>query len=93
MLHRAVVARHPEDFPANFRLAQVLLLLTPPAREEAIAYYRAARALRPTSGERLARVLRSLGRTDEATAIDADLFDRRGSGWTGLASECLRNHH
>jgi serine/threonine-protein kinase len=91
-LLRAVAVRHPEDFMVNLALANILLLQTPPAREEAVGYLRAARALRSAGGNALVRVLKILGRADEAAAVAADLYDRRGGSWTQLAYACLSNH-
>ena len=43
------VARHPDDLWVNYRLAANLYYSVPPRMEEAIRYYTAARAIRPTS--------------------------------------------
>jgi serine/threonine-protein kinase len=89
---RAVAVRHPDDLLVNLAMAIVLMVQTPPAREEAVGYLRAARALRPDSDNQLSRVLKLLGRADEATAITMDLSRRRGYNWTILANALMINY-
>jgi len=74
---RAVVGRHPQDVWANYVLAATLTDLRPPAREEAVRYYTAARSLRPETAHALAHLLDEMGRRDEALTVFADLVARR----------------
>jgi tetratricopeptide (TPR) repeat protein len=63
--------RYPADFWINALLAWQLTQLTPPQRERAIGYYRAALALRPQSAAlrvNLGHVLLRHGQLDEAAA-------------------------
>ena len=46
-LLRTAAGRHPSDLWVNYYLAEALDRLRPSAREEAVRYYTAARALRP----------------------------------------------
>src|SRR5262249_13683694 len=80
----------PDDFWLNFALAETLMRLDPSARDEAIGHYRAAQALRPQTGEKLARLLQDAGRGPEASAILPGLYDRRWGGkWQPLMSICV----
>jgi serine/threonine-protein kinase len=74
---RAVADRHPQDVWANYVLADTLDDLKPPAREEAVRYFTAARSLRPETAHRLAHLLDEMGRGAEALAVFADLVGRR----------------
>jgi serine/threonine-protein kinase len=68
---RAAQRRRPDDFWLNHELAYYLVRLTPPKREEAVAYYRAALALRPESPgvwNNLGVELAALSRQAEAEA-------------------------
>ncbi len=69
---RTANERRPGDFWITFQLAYSFEMMTPtPAAEEAVRYYTAAVALRPSSvGARnnLGNVLREMGRLDEAMA-------------------------
>ena len=76
-LLRAVTGRHPDDVWANYGLAETLFELNPTARDEAVRYYTAARALRPETAHVLAHLLNTMGRGDEAVIVFADLADRR----------------
>jgi serine/threonine-protein kinase len=90
-LLRDVAARHPDDYWVNDTLANELLLQQPPEREEALGYLRAARALRPATGEELARLLKDMDRGREEIAVLLDL-DRRGRGpLSRLTRLCLEN--
>jgi tetratricopeptide (TPR) repeat protein len=76
-LLRAAASRHPDDVWVNFELATRLDQLRPPARDEQVRYYSAARAVRPETAHELAHVLTNLGRSDEAFAVYTDLTVRR----------------
>ncbi len=76
LLRRAQV-HQPGDVWLNYALARLLELMNPPRVEEAIAYYTAARALRPEIAHELAHLLESRGRNDEAAAVFADLVRLR----------------
>jgi serine/threonine protein kinase/Flp pilus assembly protein TadD len=70
-LLRLAQRQHPEDFWINHELGQCLFGLQPPEFDEAIGYFRAAIALRPTSAGahlNLALALRDRGKADEAIA-------------------------
>jgi serine/threonine protein kinase/tetratricopeptide (TPR) repeat protein len=70
-LLRRVQQRHPADFWINHDLARLLAKAQPPQLDEAIAYYRAAVALRPQSAGvhlNLGVALKDKGRLDEAIA-------------------------
>jgi Flp pilus assembly protein TadD len=63
--------RYPADFFINIELASSLRWLNPPRTEDAVAYRRAAVAIRPDSAiayDHLAYALRNIGRLDEAEA-------------------------
>ena len=70
---RTIVVRHPGDFWVNFELAKLLADAKPPQPVEAIRFYSAARALRPSSGSELAGVLFDQGKAEEANAIRSEL--------------------
>jgi tetratricopeptide (TPR) repeat protein len=72
-LLRRAVERHPRDVWTNYRLAELLLRIRPPRRDEAIRYFTAARALQPETGHPLAHLLGDRGDTDEAIQIYRDL--------------------
>ncbi|MGO9917588.1 MAG: tetratricopeptide repeat protein [Isosphaeraceae bacterium] len=93
VLLRAVVGRHPDDFWANYVLADAMSTLRPPAREEAVRYYTAARSLLPEVAHNLAHLLDKMGRADEALAVFADLASRRPDDPHVLADygRCLKN--
>jgi eukaryotic-like serine/threonine-protein kinase len=76
-LLRAVAARHPDDIWANYELAATLVEVRPTARDEAVRYYHAARALRPETAHEFGHLLESMSREDEALAVFADLVERR----------------
>jgi tetratricopeptide (TPR) repeat protein len=76
-LLRAVAARHPDDIWANYELAATLVEFRPTARDEAVRYYHAARALRPETAHEFGHLLESMSREDEALAVFADLVNRR----------------
>ena len=66
---QAAQQRRPDSFWLNHELAYYLVRLTPPRREEAVGYYRAALALRPNSPgvwNNLGVELHALGRPAEA---------------------------
>jgi serine/threonine protein kinase/Flp pilus assembly protein TadD len=68
---RQAQLQHPGDFWINMQLARTLAEMEPPYRDEAVSFYRAALAVRPTSAfahYNLAIGLWQLGRTDEAIA-------------------------
>jgi serine/threonine-protein kinase len=92
-LLRAVVGRHPDDVSVNYELAAALTELRPPAREEAVRYYTAARSLRPEGAHQLAHLLEEIGRGDEALAVYADLAVRRPYDVHNLAcyGRCLQD--
>ena len=77
---RTTVIRHPGDFWANFTLALTLGYKNPRTTEqpyqpiESIRYYSVARALRPATGNELARLLASLGKSEEAVEVLCDLI-------------------
>ena len=60
-LLRAAAGRHPGDVWVNHALAGALDRLRPSAREEAVRYYTAARALRPETAHELAHLLERHG--------------------------------
>ncbi len=76
-LLRNAVIRHPGDVWVNYFLADALERLRPPAREEAIRYFTAARALRPETAHVLANLLERVGRGAEAEVVLRDLVNRR----------------
>jgi len=76
-LLRAVTVRHPQDVWANYELAALLQQFQPTAREEALRYYTAARAVQPETAHALGHLLDEMGRGDEAIAVFADLVERR----------------
>jgi tetratricopeptide (TPR) repeat protein len=89
-LLRPAAGRFPGDVWVNYALAAVLDRLRPAAREEAVGYYRAARALRPETAHELAHLLERMGRRGEAEAVFRDLVGRRpGSAWH---LGCLGHH-
>ncbi len=71
------VERHPSDLWVNYDLATYLKASTPSQPDEAIRYFTAARAPRPTSAHELAHTLEDRGRGPEAVAIFADLERRQ----------------
>jgi serine/threonine-protein kinase len=74
---RLAVGRFPGDVWVNYALAGALDSLRPPAREEAVRYYTAARALRPETAHELAHLLERIGRGAESEAVFRDLVVRR----------------
>jgi tetratricopeptide (TPR) repeat protein len=76
LLRRAQV-HQPGDVWLNYGLARWLDAMNPPQTEEAIAYYTAARAVRPETAHELAHLLERRGRVDEAAAVFADLVRLR----------------
>jgi eukaryotic-like serine/threonine-protein kinase len=76
-LLRRAAGRHPDDVWVNYQLAGALDLVRPSAREEAVRYYTAARALRPETAHELAHLLGRMGRSAEAEAVFRDLTKRR----------------
>jgi serine/threonine-protein kinase len=82
---RAVANLHPQDLWANYDLAEILLRVRPAARDDALRYFTVARAIRPESAFELARLLDSMGRSEEALDILADLTDRRPGDARNLA--------
>ena len=89
-LLRPAAGRHPGDVWVNYDLAGALDRLRPSAREEAVRYYTAARALRPETAHELAHLLERMGRGAEAEAVFRDLADRRPENARHLA--CLGSH-
>ncbi len=89
-LLRAAAGRHPGDVWVNYYLARALERLRPSAREEAVRYYTAARALRPETAHELAHLLGRMGRGAEAEAVFRDLADRRPENVRHL--DCLATH-
>jgi serine/threonine-protein kinase len=83
-LLRAAANRHPEEVWVNYTLAERLGELRPAPREQQVRYFSAARAVRPDTGLKLALLLLSMGRTDDALAVFADLIDRRPGDKTDL---------
>lgn len=66
--------RYPGDLWLNYDLAMSLQRSRPPRTEEAIEFYRAARAIRPESGHQLAHLLAGRGRATEGLAVFEDLL-------------------
>jgi serine/threonine-protein kinase len=89
-LLRGAAGRHPGDVWVNYVLARALEGLRPPAREEAVRYYTAARALRPETAHELAHLLERMGRGAEGEAVFRDLVGRRPEDARHLV--CLGNH-
>jgi tetratricopeptide (TPR) repeat protein len=90
-LLRAVAGRHPDDVWVNYELADMLVALRPSARDEALRYFSAARAIRPETAHELAHLLETMGRVDEAMSVFADLIARRphhAGNWT-CYGDCL----
>jgi hypothetical protein len=75
LLHPAA-GRFPDDIWVNYSLAGALDNLRPSAREEAVRYYTAARALRPETAHYMAHLLERMGRGAEAEAVFRDLARR-----------------
>jgi tetratricopeptide (TPR) repeat protein len=75
-LERAAVA-NPDDPWVNFELAERLAAARPPRTEEAIGYYRAARARRPETAHELAHLLDDRGHGAESVEVFRDLTRRR----------------
>ena len=71
------VERNPSDLWVNYDLATYLKASSPSQPDEAIRYFTAARALRPTSAHELAHTLADRGRGQEAVAIFRDLERRQ----------------
>jgi tetratricopeptide (TPR) repeat protein len=86
--------RHPDDVWVNHTLATRLGQLRPAPRQEQVRYYTAARAVRPETAHDLAHLLETMGRTDEALAVFADLVARRPADARHLAcyGRCLSDH-
>jgi serine/threonine-protein kinase len=76
-LLRTAAVRQPGDVWVNYFLADALERVHPPAREEAVRYFTAARALRPDTAHELAGLLDRMGRGDEAEVVFRDLTSRR----------------
>jgi eukaryotic-like serine/threonine-protein kinase len=76
-LLRRAAGRHPGDVWVNYSLATALGRVRPLAREEAVRYYTAARALRPETAHNLANLLDDMGRGAEAEAVFRDLTNRQ----------------
>jgi tetratricopeptide (TPR) repeat protein len=76
-LLRQAAGRHPGDVWVNYDLAGALERLRPAARDEAVRYYTAARALRPETAHVFAHLLDRMGRGAEAEAVFRDLANRR----------------
>ncbi len=89
-LLRTAAVRHPGDVWVAFYLAQALDGLRPSAREEAVRYYTAARALRPETSHELAHLLERMGHRAEAEAVFRELVDGRPENARNLA--CLGTH-
>src|SRR5262249_32825857 len=89
-LLRPATGRFPGDVWVNYALAGALDRLRPAAREEAVRYYTAARALRPETAHELAHLLERMGRGGEAEAVFRDLVERRPENPRHLA--CLGHH-
>ncbi len=87
---RGAAGRHPGDVWVNHALAGALDRLRPPAHEESVRYYTAARALRPEAAHDLAHLLERMGRGVEAEAVFRDLAKRRPEDAHHLA--CLATH-
>jgi tetratricopeptide (TPR) repeat protein len=82
-------AEHPGDVWVNYSLARILEQLRPPRTEEAIQFYRVARALRPETAHELAHALESCGRDAEAMVVFRDLTELRsedGRHWLCMGS-------
>ena len=88
-LLRKSTERHPDDLWVNFELASLLLDLRPAQPDEAIRYFTAARALRPTTAHTLAHILGDRGRAAEAIAVFQDLERRQPED--GAHAGCLGN--
>jgi serine/threonine-protein kinase len=89
-LLRAAASRHPGDVWVNQTLALALVSLDPPARDEALRYYTAARTLHPETGHELAHLLEQMNRGAEAEAVWRDLVVRRPEHAGHLS--CLGKH-
>ena len=89
-LFRTAVFRHPDDVWVNYFLAEALERLHPPAREEAVRYFTAARALRPGTAHDLANLLERMDRGAEAEVIYRDLAHRRPDDPRHLAGLGIR---
>jgi serine/threonine-protein kinase len=76
-LLRRAQAHQPGDVWLNFTLAAWLQAMRPPREDEAIGYYRAARALRPETAHELAHLLNWWGRGEEAVTVFEDLVRLR----------------
>ncbi len=91
---RAAIVRNPGDLWLNLELAQRLDMTEPPQTAEAIRYFSVAPALRPASGNDLARLLAAQGKEDEAEAILRELVRLQPSdvsNWRDLCS-LLQRH-
>jgi serine/threonine-protein kinase len=89
-LLRTAAGRYPGDVWVNYHLAGALEKLRPSAREDAVRYYTAARALRPETAHQLAHLLERMSRGAEAVAVFRDLVDRRPGNVRHQA--CLGRH-
>jgi serine/threonine-protein kinase len=89
-LLRQAAGRYPSDVWVNYALAAALDKLRPAAREDAVRYYTAARALRPETAHKLAHLLERMGRLVEAAVVFRDLVDRRPGNDRHQA--CLGRH-
>jgi tetratricopeptide (TPR) repeat protein/tRNA A-37 threonylcarbamoyl transferase component Bud32 len=92
-LLRLAAGRLPDDLWINYTLAGALVVPPRSAREEAVRYYTAARALRPETAHDLAHLLADIGRGAEAEAVFRDLTDRRPSDSRHLVCLGLQLKH
>jgi serine/threonine-protein kinase len=76
-LLRPAAVRHPDDVWVNYYLAWALEQLGTTAREEAVRYFTAARAIRPETAHELAHLLQRMGRGTEAASVFRDLTKRQ----------------
>ena len=88
------IDRNPSDLWVNFDLAVYLNESNPAQPDEAIRYFTAARALRPTSAHELGHVLEARGRGLEAVAIFRDLEPPAAGSrqQRGLSGACPQRH-
>jgi len=88
---------HPDDVWINHTLGNALEQVQPPRTDDAIRFYRAARALRPETAHDLAHALNRRGRGGEALAVFQHLTElqpEKGWHWGCLATllEVRGNH-
>ncbi len=73
---------HPDDVWVNHTLGTALEAVYPPRTDDAIRFYRAARALRPETAHDLAHALNRRGLGDEALAVFKHLVEiQPNNGW------------